>query len=65
MMRSLDIGATGMLAQQLHVDVTSENIANMTTTGFKRQRPEFKDLIYQKKIKWQACLMTLPIDTIF
>lgn len=46
-MRSLDIGATGMLAQQLHVDVISQNIANMTTTGFKRQRPEFKDLIYQ------------------
>ena len=51
MMRSLDIGATGMLAQQLHVDVTSENIANMTTTGFKRQRPEFKDLIYQNVIR--------------
>lgn len=50
-MRSLDIGATGMLAQQLHVDVTSENIANMTTTGFKRQRPEFKDLIYQNLIR--------------
>lgn len=50
-MRSLDIGATGMLAQQLHVDVVSENIANMTTTGFKRQRPEFKDLIYQNLIR--------------
>ena len=51
MMRSLDIGATGMLAQQLHVDVISQNIANMTTTGFKRQRPEFKDLIYQNIIR--------------
>lgn len=50
-MRSLDIGATGMMAQQLHVDVISQNIANMTTTGFKRQRPEFKDLIYQNIIR--------------
>ncbi len=46
-MRSLDIGATGMLAQQLNVDVISNNIANMTTTGHKRQRPAFLDLIYQ------------------
>ena len=46
-MRSLDIGATGMLAQQMNVDVISNNIANMTTTGFKRQRVDFKDLIYQ------------------
>ncbi len=46
-MRSLDIGATGMLAQQMNVDVISNNIANMTTTGFKRQRIEFQDLIYQ------------------
>ncbi|MCB9988738.1 MAG: flagellar basal-body rod protein FlgG [Rhodospirillales bacterium] len=46
-MRSLDIGATGMLAQQMNVDVISNNIANMTTTGHKRQRVDFKDLIYQ------------------
>ena len=49
-MRSLDIGATGMLAQQLNVDVISNNIANMTTTGFKRRRAAFQDLIYQNKI---------------
>lgn len=48
-MRSLDIGATGMLAQQMNVDVISNNIANMTTSGFKRQRLEFQDLIYQNK----------------
>ena len=48
-MLSLDIGATGMLAQQLHVDVISNNIANMTTAGFKRQRPEFQDMIYQNQ----------------
>ena len=46
-MRSLDIGASGMLAQQMNVDTISNNIANMTTTGFKRQRIEFADLMYQ------------------
>jgi len=46
-MRSLDIGATGMLAQQLNVDVISNNIANMTTTGYKRQQAAFQDLLYQ------------------
>lgn len=50
-MLSLDIGATGMLAQQMHVDVISNNIANMTTTGYKRQRPEFQDLMYQNKLR--------------
>jgi len=49
--RSLDIGATGMLAQQQNVDVISNNIANMTTTGFKRQRADFHDLIYQNKVR--------------
>ena len=49
--RSLDIGATGMLAQQQNVDVISNNIANMTSTGFKRQRADFHDLIYQNKIR--------------
>ena len=46
-MRSLDIAATGMQAQQTNVEVISNNIANMTTTGFKRRRAEFQDLIYQ------------------
>ncbi len=46
-MRSLDIAGTGMQAQQTNVDVISNNIANMTTTGFKRRRAEFQDLIYQ------------------
>lgn len=46
-MRSLSIAATGMLAQQLNVEVISNNIANMTTTGYKRQRAEFQDLLYQ------------------
>ena len=46
-MRSLSIAATGMLAQQLNVDVIANNISNMSTTGFKRQRAEFQDLLYQ------------------
>ena len=46
-MRSLSIAATGMLAQQLNVEVISNNIANMNTTAFKRQRAEFQDLLYQ------------------
>lgn len=48
-MRSLSIGATGMLAQQLNVETISNNIANMTTTGYKRQRAEFQDLLYQNQ----------------
>ena len=46
-MRSLDIASTGMQAQQTNVDVISNNLANMTTTGFKRRRAEFQDLIYE------------------
>ena len=46
-MRSLNIAATGMLAQQTNVEVISNNIANLNTTGFKRQRAEFQDLLYQ------------------
>jgi len=46
-MRALSTAATGMLAQQLNVDVISNNIANLNTTGFKRSRAEFQDLLYQ------------------
>ncbi|MFY9288622.1 MAG: flagellar basal-body rod protein FlgG [Alphaproteobacteria bacterium] len=46
-MRALSIGATGMGAQQLNVEVISNNIANLSTTGFKRSRAEFQDLLYQ------------------
>ena len=47
MIRSLDIGTTGMMAQQMNVDTISNNIANMTTTGYKRQKAAFRDLLYQ------------------
>src|SRR5216684_3424472 len=46
-MRALSTAATGMAAQQLNVEVISNNIANMNTVGFKRQRAEFQDLLYQ------------------
>lgn len=46
-MQSLNIASTGMAAQQLNVEVISNNIANMNTTGYKRQRAEFQDLLYQ------------------
>jgi flagellar basal-body rod protein FlgG len=46
-MRALNIAATGLSAQQTHVDVISQNLSNMTTTGYKMQRAEFDDLIYQ------------------
>lgn len=46
-MQSLNIAATGMAAQALNVEVISHNISNMNTTGYKRQRAEFQDLLYQ------------------
>ncbi|MCC7260272.1 MAG: flagellar basal-body rod protein FlgG [Alphaproteobacteria bacterium] len=46
-MRALNIAATGMHAQQTNIEVTSNNIANMTTTAYKRQRAEFEDLMYE------------------
>ena len=46
-MSALNIAATGMLAQQLNVELISNNLANMNTTAFKRQRAEFQDLLYQ------------------
>src|SRR6201988_1974258 len=46
-MRALSIAATGMLAQQTNVEVIANNLANMNTTGFKTQRAEFQDLLYQ------------------
>jgi len=46
-MRALYTAGTGMMAQQTNVEVISNNIANMSTTGYKRRRAEFQDLIYQ------------------
>jgi flagellar basal-body rod protein FlgG len=46
-MQALQTASTGMAAKDLHVQVISNNIANMATTGYKRQRAEFADLLYE------------------
>jgi len=45
-MRALSTAATGMMAMDLNVQVIANNLANMTTTGYKRQRATFQDLLY-------------------
>ncbi|MBL8047452.1 MAG: flagellar basal-body rod protein FlgG [Chthonomonas sp.] len=47
MMRALNTAGTGMLSQQLNLDVISNNLANVNTTAFKQQRAEFQDLMVQ------------------
>lgn len=47
MLRSLFTAATGMTAQQQHIDVIANNLANVNTAGFKRGRADFQDLLYQ------------------
>ena len=47
MLRALSTAASGMNAQQIKLDVTANNIANVSTAGFKRSRAEFQDLMYQ------------------
>ena len=47
-MKSLQIAATGMAAQQLRVDVISNNIANMSTAAYRPRTAEFSDLMYQQ-----------------
>lgn len=47
MLRSLYTAATGMIAQQTQIDTTSHNIANVNTMGYKKNRAEFADLMYQ------------------
>ena len=47
MIRSLWTAATGMEAQQLNIDVISNNLANVNTAGFKKSRVDFQDLLYQ------------------
>src|SRR5579862_5602608 len=47
MMRALNTAGSGMLAQQTNLDVLANNLANANTTGFKAQRAQFSDLMYQ------------------
>ncbi|ODN69342.1 flagellar basal-body rod protein FlgG [Methylobrevis pamukkalensis] len=46
-MKALNVAASGMMAQETNVNVIANNIANMRTTGYKRQRADFQDLFYQ------------------
>jgi flagellar basal-body rod protein FlgG len=48
MLLSLSSGATGMEAQQMNLNTIANNLANVNTTGFKRSKIEFQDLLYQK-----------------
>ena len=47
MLRALYTAATGMEAQQLKVDVIANNLANVSTIGFKKSRADFQELLYQ------------------
>lgn len=51
MLRSLYTSASGMLANQLYVDSISNNLSNVNTTGFKKARVEFQDLLYQTMVE--------------
>ena len=61
-MRALRTAATGMAAQQLNVEVISNNIANMNTVGFKKQRAEFQDLLYQNIEPVVAATFADPVN---
>lgn len=50
-MRALTIAATGMAAQQMRVETISNNLANMSTTGYNARRAEFADLHYQQMVR--------------
>jgi flagellar basal body rod protein FlgG len=47
MFRGMFSAATGMGAQQLRLDIIANNLANVNTTGFKKSRGDFEDLVYQ------------------
>ncbi len=66
MIRALSNAASGMKAQELNIDVLSNNLANVNTTGFKRSRAEFADLFYEAKQQAGAPSSTgsaLPVGT--
>ena len=50
MLRSLYSSASGMQSQQLNLDVISNNLANVNTTGFKKSKIEFQDLLDRKSV---------------
>lgn len=50
MLRSLWTASTGMIAQQYHIDTIANNLSNVNTIGFKKNRADFEDLIYQQQV---------------
>jgi flagellar basal-body rod protein FlgG len=64
MIKALFTSATGMNAQQTMVDTTSNNLANVNTTGFKRMQPQFQDLIYvTQRAPGSFATQGLPLPT--
>ncbi len=51
MIRALYTAASGMNAQQTNIDNIAHNLANVNTTGFKKSRVEFEDLVYQQLVQ--------------
>jgi flagellar basal-body rod protein FlgG len=47
MLRALYSASAGMQSQQVNLDVIANNLANVNTTGYKKAKPEFQDLLYQ------------------
>lgn len=76
MMRALWTAASGMVAQQFNVDVISNNLSNVNTTSYKKERVEFKDLLYQtqnraymlegkgKPVNLQVGFGVMPVATV-
>ena len=65
MVRSLWTAATGMNGQQANIDAISNNLSNVNTTGFKQQRVEFEDLIYQNlKISKRAIILIIMVYSV-
>ena len=58
---SLYSGATGMQAQQLNLNVISNNIANVNTTGYKKNKIEFQDLLTKIHVKRVAKLVQVML----
>ncbi len=64
MIRSLWTAASGMQGQQKNIDVIANNLANVNTTGFKRSRADFQDLIYQNlKTTGSPATITTQVPT--
>ena len=65
MIKALFTSATGLAAQQTVVDSTSNNLANVNTTGYKRSQPDFQDLLYVTQrapgADWSRCYGTPPL----